>query len=78
MQSLVRGELHPAREAASLPDRAEIIELGELVNGERTGRVNDEQITLCGLTGVGSQDAVIALRAYENARAKGLGMHIEL
>jgi ornithine cyclodeaminase/alanine dehydrogenase-like protein (mu-crystallin family) len=29
------------------------------------GRVNDEQITLCDLTGVGIQDTVIALLAYE-------------
>jgi ornithine cyclodeaminase/alanine dehydrogenase-like protein (mu-crystallin family) len=77
-QSFVRGDLHHAREAASLPDRAEIVELGEPVNGEKTGRVNDEQITLCHLTGIGIQDTVIALLAYQKARARGIGMHTEI
>ena len=38
-QSFARGELHHAMEAASIPERTEIVELGQLVNGEKTGRV---------------------------------------
>jgi ornithine cyclodeaminase/alanine dehydrogenase-like protein (mu-crystallin family) len=40
--------------------------------------VNDKQIALCDLTGAGIQDTVVALVAYEKARAEGSGMHIEM
>ena len=55
------GELKHAIEVGL---RIEPIELGEIVAGRRTGRVNDSQITVADLTGVGFQDTAIASAAF--------------
>ena len=65
-QCTVRGELHHGLEAGTLPDLDHVVELGELTSGARHGRLNDKQITVCDLTGVGVQTA-IALFAFRNA-----------
>jgi len=76
-QALRLGELHHAREAGMLPEDDEIVELGELVAGSREGRHNEEQITVCDLTGTGVQDTAIALLAYRKAQDRGLGIEID-
>jgi len=67
------GELHHAIEEGVIGEDAEITELGELTLGVRPGRVREDEITICDLTGVGVQDTAIALMAYERAQAQGLG-----
>ncbi len=76
-QAFRLGELHHAQAAGSLPPEDEIAELGELTSGMKPGRTNDDQITVCDLTGVGVQDTQIARFAYERAIEHGLGMTIE-
>ena len=76
-QALRLGELHHGREAGTLPDESEIVELGELIASTRQGRRDQEQITVCDLTGTGVQDTAIALLAYQRARERGLGMLVE-
>lgn len=71
------GEHHHALEAGIISEDDEIVELGELTSGRHPGRENDEQITLCDLTGTGVQDTAIALLAYSRALEKGLGMTID-
>jgi ornithine cyclodeaminase len=51
-------------------------ELGEIVAGERPGRVSDDQITICDLTGTGAQDTAIANYAVEAGRRSGSGSSI--
>jgi ornithine cyclodeaminase len=70
------GELHHAKEAGIITDEAEVDELGEITNGSKPGRQNDDQITICDLTGVGVQDTQIARLAYQKAVRKGLGTKI--
>ncbi len=68
------GELHHALEAGVISEQDEIIELGELTSGRKPGRQNDDEVTICDLTGVGVQDTAIALLAYRRAIDKGLGV----
>jgi ornithine cyclodeaminase len=70
------GELHHAKEAGIIADEDQVDELGELTSGTKPGRQNDDQITICDLTGVGVQDTQIARLAYQEARRKGLGVII--
>jgi len=70
------GELHHALDAGVISEEDEIVELGELTSGRGVGRRNDEEITICDLTGVGVQDTAIALLAHERALEKGLGITI--
>jgi ornithine cyclodeaminase len=71
------GELHHALEANVISEQDEIIELGEIIAGRKTGRQRDDEITICDLTGVGVQDTAIALLAYRRALDQGLGMNLE-
>lgn len=48
-------------------------ELGEIVTGARRGRVSDDQVTICDLTGTGAQDTAIATFAVDAARRAGVG-----
>ena len=72
------GELHHALEAGVISPDDEIIELGELTSGQKTGRSSDNEITICDLTGVGIQDTQIARLAYHRTIEKGLGFNIEV
>jgi len=72
------GELHHALEAGVIPELDEILELGDLTSGRVPGRQNEEQITVCDLTGVGVQDTTIALLTYQRAVKRGLGIEIEI
>lgn len=51
-------------------------ELGEIVAGRQKGRVSDDQITICDLTGTGAQDTAIATFAVDAARRAGAGSTI--
>ncbi|MET0170645.1 MAG: cyclodeaminase [Aliihoeflea sp.] len=48
-------------------------ELGDIVAGKHHGRVSDDQITICDLTGTGAQDTAIATYAVDAARKAGIG-----
>ena len=53
-------------------------ELGKLVSGEAPGRTSPDEITLFKSVGNAVQDVVVAKRAVERARERGMGMEIEL
>lgn len=59
------GEMHHAKEQGIITDASTILEIGQIVSGANVGRENDQQITVCDLTGTGVQDTVIARFAYE-------------
>jgi len=53
-------------------------ELGQIVAGLKSGRTNNEEITVFISTGLATQTAVTANIAYKKAMAHGLGQMIEL
>lgn len=71
------GEHHHALVAGAITEHDNIVELGELTAGRHPGRENEQQITVCDLTGTGVQDTAIALLAYRKAQAQELGMIVE-
>lgn len=71
------GELHHALQAGILDREAPVVELGELTSGQKPGRLDEQAITVCDLTGVGVQDTAIALFALDRARQLSLGLSIE-
>jgi len=59
--------------------KAEIdAEIGEIVNGVKPGRANDEEITFFKSVGLAVQDAVTAAAVLQAAEEKGLGTVIEM
>ncbi len=63
-QSEIRGEVSQAVRAGLL-DRGQVVEIGSVISGEAAGRDNDEQVTVCDLTGVAVQDLMIAQGVME-------------
>lgn len=59
------GELRGAIEANVMKTEDVYAELGELVNGTKAGRENEEEIIVVDLTGTGAQDAAIGQVAWE-------------
>jgi ornithine cyclodeaminase len=53
-------------------------ELGEIVNSDKPGRIDDEQITLFKSVGMAAQDAAAAAAVLSAAEDKGLGTVISL
>jgi ectoine utilization protein EutC len=72
-QTRVLGELHHALVAGLIKDQSALSELGQVIAGQRPGRSDEAQITLCDLTGTGAQDTAIANLAFERARQAGKG-----
>src|SRR4051812_10642630 len=59
-------------------DRGSVVELGELVSGERRGRATPVEITLYKSVGVAVQDLAAAALVFAAARARNAGLEIEL
>lgn len=74
-QSARLGELRAAVAAGYEPERA--VELGEVVSGDTPGRVTEDDVTICDLTGTGAQDTAIASLAVRRAIEAGLGTNIQ-
>ena len=53
-------------------------ELGQVINGERPRRKNDEEITLFKSVGIATQDIATARLAVSIARSRGIGTEINL
>jgi len=77
-QSFRMGEFQHAFEAGLISEASPVIELGEITAGRKPGRQNDDQLTICDLSGTGVQDTAIAHLAVEQAVRKGFGMEIEM
>jgi ornithine cyclodeaminase len=73
-QTRILGELHHAIEAGMVAEDASFAELGHVVAGSRQGRTDDDDITICDLTGTGAQDTAIAALALQRARAQNAGI----
>ncbi len=70
------GELRSGYEYGSISASTKITELGAIINGTLPGRTDDNQITICDLTGVGVQDTMIAVKLYDIAEAEDIGIKI--
>lgn len=76
-QSFRLGEYHHGITQKAIQSEDQVLELGELTSGKKTGRKNSNEITICDLTGTGMQDTIVANLAYRRATERGLGIQIE-
>jgi ornithine cyclodeaminase/alanine dehydrogenase-like protein (mu-crystallin family) len=63
------GELRGAIQAGIMTEQDVYAELGEVVNGTKAGRVNNEELIVVDLTGTGAQDAAIGQVAWDKLKA---------
>jgi len=76
-QSITIGESQHAI-SRKLIQQAEIVPIGEVINGTKPGRTSDTEITLFDGTGVGLQDLAVASVAADLAEEKGLATYFQL
>jgi alanine dehydrogenase len=76
-QSITIGEAQHAI-ADGLIQESDITPIGEVINGTKSGRTFDEEITLFDGTGVGLQDLAVASAAAELAEATGEATYFNL
>ena len=77
-QCSTSGEVHHGLESGSIAADKIHGELSSLIIGTVPGRTKPEQITVADLTGLDSQDTVVATLAMEKALFYGLGQRIEM
>jgi ornithine cyclodeaminase/alanine dehydrogenase-like protein (mu-crystallin family) len=77
-QCLRLGEIHHAVEQGAIMKEKVSAELGEIVARQKPGRVSENEIIVCDLTGVGVQDVAAASLVIERAKAAGCGQRISL
>lgn len=76
-QSVTIGEAqHAVAQGLIAPDN--IIQIGAVINGDRPGRVSDDQITLFDGTGVGLQDLAVASAAVDLAVERGIAIAVQI
>jgi ornithine cyclodeaminase/alanine dehydrogenase-like protein (mu-crystallin family) len=74
----VAGDLIKPLEKGLIDKSAITAELGDIVAGKAKGRDNDEEITIFESVGFSVLDIAIAIGIYEAARAKKIGVDIEV
>ncbi len=76
-QSVTIGEAqHAVTQGLIAPD--DITQIGAVINGDRPGRVSDDQITLFDGTGVGLQDLAVASAAVDLAVERGIAIAVQI
>jgi ornithine cyclodeaminase len=71
------GDILPALEKGRIHGGS-LVELGEIINGTRSGRTSPEQVTLFESQGMAIQDLIIAAELAKLARAQGLGVDVDV
>ena len=59
------GELRSALEAKAMTEKDVYAELGQIIKGDKPGRVNNDTIVVVDLTGTGAQDAAVGNLAWD-------------
>jgi alanine dehydrogenase len=72
------GEIQHALTLGLITEASIHAEIGEIINGDKTGRENDAEITMFDSTGLSAQDIAAAKIVFEAAKRKDLGRRINL
>jgi ornithine cyclodeaminase/alanine dehydrogenase-like protein (mu-crystallin family) len=73
-QCLSIGDLHHAVEAGTMSPIDVHATLAELASRQKPGRIDDNEITIFDSTGTANQDVAAAVRIYERAKARRIGL----
>lgn len=73
-QCLTSGDLHHAVAARALAATNVYATLGELAADRKHGRTSDDEITIFDSTGTAIQDVAAAIRIYQRAKARRMGL----
>ena len=77
IQCVSRGETRNAIVNGIIKEEEIHGEIGEIIEGQKNGRSNDDEITIFDTTGMGVQDNVAAVSIYSLARKNGIGEYFD-
>ena len=77
-QAAHMGDLNHAIQAGAMSEADVHAEIGEIIDGRKSGRSNSGEITIFDGVGVGIQDIAASVCAYELARERGAGTRVSL
>ena len=77
-QAAHMGDLNHAIQAGAMSEADVHAEIGEIIDGRKSGRSNSGEITIFDGVGVGIQDVAASVCAYELARERGAGTRVSL
>jgi ornithine cyclodeaminase/alanine dehydrogenase len=72
------GDIMIPVNAGEIPESHFYAELGEIITGQKKGRVNEQEITLFKSNGLAIQDVAAAKLVYEKALAAGIGINVDI
>jgi ornithine cyclodeaminase/alanine dehydrogenase len=72
------GDIMIPLQAGEITESHFYAELGEIITGQKPGRINDKEITLFKSNGLAIQDAAAALLVYKKALSAGIGIQVEI
>jgi alanine dehydrogenase len=72
------GDVQEALRTGAIEPSALQVELGEVVAGRKSGRLDDREMTLFKSVGMALEDIAVASFAYEQALAAGIGTRLDL
>ena len=76
--ALTDGKFSTALQAGTVMASDIAGEIGEVLLGQKPGRVTPEEVTIFDSDGLAVQDIVCALYVYEKARDQKLGTYVDL
>ncbi|MBK5253410.1 MAG: ornithine cyclodeaminase family protein [Peptostreptococcaceae bacterium] len=76
-QCLSRGEIRNAVINGLILEDDIHAEIGEIIEGQKAGRISDNEITIFDTTGMGIQDNVTAVKIFELAKEKNIGTYFD-
>lgn len=72
------GKFSTAIKAGAVTEQDIAGEIGEVLLGQKPGRVSPEEITIFDSAGLAVQDVICALHVYEQARQRNMGLYVDL
>lgn len=78
IQAINVGECEIPLKEGIISEDSIIGEIGEVINGTKTGRTNDKEITIFDSTGIALQDLMVSSSALKVAEEKNIGTVVEL
>ena len=71
------GEIHHGIEQGFIKEKDIYGEIGEIILGNKEGRINEEEITVFDSVGMAIQDNVMAAYLYQEAMKRGIGSYFD-
>jgi ornithine cyclodeaminase/alanine dehydrogenase-like protein (mu-crystallin family) len=77
-QALIKGEIREAINSETTTENEVYNTLGEVVIGDKPGRLKGDEITIFKSAGMAIQDVAVAKLVYDLAKEKGYGLEISI